>query len=268
MNVLPHNRHRRNGVRGRWLELVAVGGVIALVISAIVLVTRSGSTPSQPPTRQAAAVVSTATTAPTSTPVASPTETAEAVNWSATQTALATDYADQPAPKATSYAVDVEAGATALASSPGPEVGPPSPQPDQPLQAGLEQDGQAPFSPMVFVVKDSWKGPVESPTQWLLVFAGATRDVHAEGGAAGPAALRVYRITTTSAGVLDTFVLIGNLLSPTTSGPLTITAVNGTVLDLQTEGGESLTFDLLTQQFQPSSDPTPVPTEVAATPTP
>jgi hypothetical protein len=170
-------------------------------------------------------------------------------------TALATEYAEYPPAKATAFALDADSIATGQASAPPKVIGiltatayvPPTAEPAPTMQAGIDNEViQGPFSPAEFRVQNVWQGPVESPTQWLLVFAGA---VGTPTGEDGPAAVRVSRVTATETGAYVDATFVGVFTAPTSSGPLTITMVSGTLMELRTEGGETLSFDLMTLQF-------------------
>jgi hypothetical protein len=124
----------------------------------------------------------------------------------------------------------------------------------QPLptpQAGIFATHQGPFAPINFTIRNAWQGPVGSV--WETVYAGGTpKDPNSGSSTPGPGALRIY---------IDhpdgSFDFVKTVMAPNGSGPLTITAVNGTTMQFHTDagntladaGGNPLTFDLQKEQF-------------------
>ena len=108
-------------------------------------------------------------------------------------------------------------------------------------QAGIIAMRQGPFPRSTFDVRDVWQGPVGS--DWVLAYAGAAPDAPAASPTRG--AIRVY---TETADLHLT--LLGTFPAAEGTGPLTITAISGTLLQLRTDSGATLTFDLQTRQYR------------------
>jgi hypothetical protein len=122
---------------------------------------------------------------------------------------------------------------------------PPPHTPDQPRQAGIDNGmHQGPFSATEFTVRNFWQGPVG--TGWVLVYAGATTGID---GNAAQGALRLYSEPTDTYGDYQ-LVPLGIYPAPTGDADLTITGVSGAVLSLSTASGRTLSFNLLTDQYQ------------------
>ena len=111
-----------------------------------------------------------------------------------------------------------------------------------PRQAGIIAMRQGPFPPTQFLVRAVWQGPVGSA--WVLVYAGATRGAAAS-APPSEGALRLFQESSTMH-----LTPIGTFSAPDGTGPLTITAASGNRLQLTTDGGTSLSFDLVTRQFR------------------
>lgn len=121
---------------------------------------------------------------------------------------------------------------------------PPPPSSPQPRYAGIQDMHQGPFPPSDFVIRNFWQGPVGS--DWILVYAGAPGNQGLPGpDTTGQGALRLY----TEAANYDSSYL-GIFSAPSGDGPLTITAVSGDVLQLRTDSGQTLSFNLQTHQYQ------------------
>jgi hypothetical protein len=108
---------------------------------------------------------------------------------------------------------------------------------------GIVQERQGPFPAIEFEVRDSWLGWVGST--YTMVYAGARRSP------LGPnedrhGALRVYTRAPGQAG--DN--LVGVFDAPTGSDAVTVTSVEGTALQLRSDQGQTLTFDLQTHQYR------------------
>lgn len=111
-------------------------------------------------------------------------------------------------------------------------------------QAGITNMRQGPFPASVFTTRNFWQGPVGN--DWVLAYAGAqTRS----DGTIGPGGLMLYTETANTQGGFDLH-LLGTFLAPGGTTALTITAVDGTTLQLSSESGAHLAFDLVTHQFQ------------------
>jgi hypothetical protein len=122
---------------------------------------------------------------------------------------------------------------------PRPKPAHPTPPPAQPapqLQAGIVDMHQGPFPSSEFIVRNFWQGPVGS--NWELVYAGARANPVNQN--LGPGALRIYT---------KTVDYIGTYVAPNNESPLTITAVNGSLMQLRTDTGKTLTFNLQTNQY-------------------
>ena len=101
-----------------------------------------------------------------------------------------------------------------------------------------------PFGGSLFAVNTYWQGPVDS--NWELVYAGAKKNPADD--SVGPGALKVY---TEGVGSCGGFAIqpIGTFLAPKGAGMLTIVAVNGTLMQLRTDTGSTLVFNLQTNQY-------------------
>ncbi|WIG58632.1 MAG: hypothetical protein OJF49_001378 [Ktedonobacterales bacterium] len=152
--------------------------------------------------------------------------------------------AKYPAAKATYMARYQQAQATAQAKYPtaskgGPTIyTPSSPQPTPTFQAGIVDTHEGPFPACDLTVRNAWQGQVSGV--WELVYAGVVYSDKAmcTGGQGG---LRIYnRVSTAS---------LGTFLAPAGTSALTITAVNGVVMQLRSDTGQILTFNLQTHQY-------------------
>lgn len=119
----------------------------------------------------------------------------------------------------------------------------PSPQAAPQRQAGIVGMHQGPFPASRFTVRNFWQGPVGS--SWELVYSGARKNAD---GSLGPGALRVYTETPDTAGGFK-IDAVGMFVAPGNQSALTITSYNGTILQLQTDAGKTLSFNLLTNQY-------------------
>lgn len=124
---------------------------------------------------------------------------------------------------------------------PTPHAPPLQPAPTR--QAGIANMHQGPFPASQFVVRNFWQGPVGS--EWYLVYAGARVNPN---GSAGQGALVLYTEKPTSDGGFD-INSIGTYPAPHGDRALTITAVNGHSMQLRTDTGSTLVFDLQTKQY-------------------
>lgn len=122
-----------------------------------------------------------------------------------------------------------------------PEVGPASatlPAPTR--QAGIVNMRQGPFSPATFLVRDFWQGPLGS--DWLLAYAGAEL---APGGSPSRGAIRLFAESPDSR-----LTPLGDYPAPTGTGPLTVVAANGSVLQLRDDRGVQVSFDLQVKRYR------------------
>lgn len=110
-------------------------------------------------------------------------------------------------------------------------------------QAGIIAMQQGPFLSSVFTARNFWQGPVKN--DWLLAYAGLKPNPDGNGGTGG---IRLYNETVNAQGGFD-LQLLGTFLAPTGTTGLKITAVNGLLLQLHSDTGQTLTFDLQTHQF-------------------
>lgn len=150
--------------------------------------------------------------------------------------------AKYPAAKATYMARYQQAQATARAKYPtaskgGPTIyTPSSPQPTPTFPTGIFNIHEAPFSQSQFIVHNYYEGPVNGI--WEIVYAGGPTTPQftiAQGG------LRIYNVATHAD--------LGQYLAPAGTSGLTITAVNGVVMQLRSDTGQILTFNLQTHQY-------------------
>lgn len=107
-------------------------------------------------------------------------------------------------------------------------------------QAGIVAMRQGPFPPSTFLVRNFWQGPVGS--DWILVYAGAAPS--SPGGPFTRGALRIYRETADLQ-----LSEIGSYPAAPGVGPVTITAANGDELQLRSDNGGVLSFNLQTRQY-------------------
>lgn len=119
----------------------------------------------------------------------------------------------------------------------------PSPQPAPKPQAGIVNTHQGPFAGMLFAVENLWQGPVGS--NWELVYAGAEKNPD---GSLGPGALKLYTEAPDSDGGFDIHS-IGTYPAPNGVSDLIIVAVNGNLMQLRTDTGGTLVFNLQTNQY-------------------
>jgi hypothetical protein len=108
-------------------------------------------------------------------------------------------------------------------------------------QAGIDDMHQGPFPASSFIVHDFYQGPAQGT--WLLVYAGATRDLAT--GATQRGALQLYA----EPQVGGPLTPVGTFAAPTGASPLRVVAAAGTRLTLRTDAGQQLTFDLGTHQY-------------------
>jgi hypothetical protein len=126
---------------------------------------------------------------------------------------------------------------------PRPKTAPaarPVPQPPPVRPVGIVEMRQGPFPATDFAVKNLWRGQVG--TSWLLVYAGTERG---RAGAPDRAAIRVFAETPD----LHT-TLIGTFPVKNEAQAVRVARASGNIVELQTEGGSKVSFDLLTRQFK------------------
>lgn len=149
-----------------------------------------------------------------------------------------------PPAKATMLAQEEQQMAQARAHPhPKPSYTPPLPQTPTVRQAGIIDTHQGPFPAAQFTVRNFWQGLVGK--DWELVYAGAK--VNSD-GSMGPGALVLYNETINHLGGFDLKV-IGTYPAPNATTALTITAVNGNIMQLSTDTGNVLIFNLQTDQY-------------------
>ena len=151
--------------------------------------------------------------------------------------------AKYPAAKATYMARYQQAQATAQAKYPtaskATEI-PSSPQPTATFISGIVSTHEGPFPACDLTVRNAWQGQVNGV--WELVYAGLAYPNFAEGDcSSGQGGLRIYNSETTAN--------LGTFLAPAGTSALTITAVNGVVMQLRSDSGQLLTFNLQTHQY-------------------
>ncbi|HLG76856.1 MAG TPA: hypothetical protein VKX46_10600, partial [Ktedonobacteraceae bacterium] len=110
-------------------------------------------------------------------------------------------------------------------------------------QAGIVAMHQGPFAASQFTVRNFWQGPVGP--NWELVYSGARKNAD---GSVGPGALRVYTETPDATGGFK-IDAVGTFVAPGNQSALLITSYNGTILQLRTDTGKTLSFNLLTNQY-------------------
>lgn len=120
----------------------------------------------------------------------------------------------------------------------------PAAQPAPTQQAGIINMQQGPFSPSVFTVRNVWQGPADS--SWILAYAGAKTNVN---GTSGQGGIALYTETTGTSGGSHLQPL-GTFYAPAGTTALTITEEQGNWLQVRTDSGARLTFNLQTHQFQ------------------
>ncbi len=142
-----------------------------------------------------------------------------------------------PPAKATIFARSQQAIATARAGTPAPKLpyAPPAAQPTATLTTGIFQEQEGPFSNSDFSIHDEYQGPVDG--HWVVIYAGTA---WTNFPTTGVGALRVYTVGVRFVGVFD---------APDGSGDLNITGVSGTTLQIVSDKGTHLTFDMATDTF-------------------
>ncbi len=163
-----------------------------------------------------------------------------------------------PDAKAALLAQQANALATARASqSPQQAIqaklndpGAPTPESSYPRpESGIIEAHEGPLPNTRFQQQNVWQGPVGTSSTWLQV--GAGQMVNSDGSLGSGAVTLATLIPDPTDGNYQ-YTYIGTLPAPTTTGALGIVAVNGGVLQLQTDGGQSILFDLQTRQFRTS----------------
>lgn len=168
-------------------------------------------------------------------------------------TAIVVSASGSPSPTASSKAAFMQQQAAdraaaaagpraSKASGAGPAVG------ETPVrQSGILNVRQGPVSVDEFLVNNSWQGPVNgSGSAWWVVWAGSMGPNGAFPGAPG---IIVHVQTPTADGTGFTDVSIGTFADQKADGPLSISAVNGTTIQLQSAAGHMYRFNLETNQF-------------------
>ena len=116
----------------------------------------------------------------------------------------------------------------------------PKPQPLPTRKAGVLDMRQGPFSATDFAVQNFWRGQLGA--SWLLVYAGTRRSPE---GAPDQAAIRVY-----SESPDLRLTLIGTFPLNDGSKAARVSGSNGSMVELQTDGGRKISFDLNARQFK------------------
>lgn len=120
----------------------------------------------------------------------------------------------------------------------------PAAQPAPTYKAGIINMQQGPFSPSIFTVRNVWQGPIGS--SWVLAYAGAKTNVN---GSSGQGGIALYTETASTSGSSH-LQSLGTFYAPAGTTALTITAEQGNLLQVRTDSGARLTFDLQAHQFQ------------------
>src|SRR6185312_11132086 len=123
------------------------------------------------------------------------------------------------------------------AGTPAPKL-PYVPLPAQPtatFTTGITQEHEGPFSNSDFSIDDDYRGLVNG--HWVVIYAGTAWINFPK---VGNGALRVYTVDVGFTGVFD---------APDGSSNLNITGVSGTALQLVSDTGTHLTFDMATDTF-------------------
>lgn len=110
-------------------------------------------------------------------------------------------------------------------------------------QTGILDMQQGPFLTSTFTVRNFWQGPVGNA--WVLAYAGATLNSNGSEALGG---IALYTETANAQGGFDLHPL-GTFLAPNGTTALTITEANDNLLQLSSESGANLTFDLAAHQF-------------------
>ena len=143
-----------------------------------------------------------------------------------------------PPAKATILARSQQALATAQAAPRAPKTTtgiPPTAAPTATLITGITDEHQGPFSNSDFSIDDVYRGHVNG--QWVIIYAGtAWINFPTKGGGA----LKIYNLYGGFSGLLDT---------PDSSDNLNITGVSGTTLQITSDKGTHLTFDMATDTW-------------------
>lgn len=142
-----------------------------------------------------------------------------------------------PPAKATILARSQQALATAQAGPQAPKstnVAPARAQPTATFTTGITDENQGPFSNSDFSIDDVYRGQVNG--HWVVIYAGTAWTTFPTEGVG---ALRVYDLDA-GFGIFD---------APDGSGDLKITAVSGTTLQIVSNKGTQLTFDMVTNTF-------------------
>lgn len=114
-------------------------------------------------------------------------------------------------------------------------------------QAGILDIRQGPVPASVFSVNNEWQGPVNgSGNTWLVVWAGSELD---GGSAPGAPGVIVHQQSPSADGTGFDDRVVGTFTDPAADGPLTITGVQGTLVELQSPSGKSFSFDLASDRF-------------------
>ena len=156
-------------------------------------------------------------------------------------------FAGYPPAKAALLRHEQEASATARAlphPTKNPSYTPPTSPPQAPPVAGIENLHEGPFPACQLLVSDFWQGPVNG--QWYLVYAGsASASIVTCDHSRGALAIYSEQVGRYGDGPITN---IGMFTAPSGVTSLTITAVTGHTMTLQTPTG-AITFDLSSNRF-------------------
>ncbi len=110
------------------------------------------------------------------------------------------------------------------------------------LVAGISAMKQTPLATGQFLGQNFWQNQV-APGIWMLVYAGQQITPTVQG------ALYVERETVTAAAGVTGITPVGMFGAPTGVDSVRVVGWHGTVLDLETSGGASLTFNIATDRY-------------------
>jgi hypothetical protein len=111
-------------------------------------------------------------------------------------------------------------------------------------QAGITQTHEGPFPPSFFLVQSLWQGPLGN--NWVLAYAGAKP---ASDSAPQQGGILLYTAPK-NAPMGSDLHLVGMFLAPGQITSLSILSANGNLLQLRSDSGGMLTFDLQTHQYR------------------
>jgi hypothetical protein len=111
-------------------------------------------------------------------------------------------------------------------------------------QEGITQTHEGPFPPSFFLVQSLWQGPLGN--SWMLAYAGAKP---ASDSSPQQGGILLYTAPK-NAPMGSDLHLVGTFLAPGQVTSLSILSANGNLLQLRTDSGGLLTFDLQTHLYR------------------